>query len=165
MDAEQRRLVDEHDIRKLVIAFSIGMDSRDVAMFRSAFADEVDLDIPPRAADVIVLQGKVNADVYAEQVIKLLSGFEATQHVSTNHMIQVDGDRATCVCYIHATHYLPIASGESWLTAGSRYALEAERFPGKGWRFVRFRSTRMFSDGNLGLWDELNRRLASGAIA
>ena len=159
MEPALRRLVDEHDIRKLVIAFSNGMDARDVAMFRSAFADEVDLDIPPRAADVIVLQGKVNADIYAEQVIRLLSGFVATQHVSSNHQIEVDGDRATCVCYTHATHYLPIESGEDWLTAGSRYALEAERFPDKGWRFVNFRSTRMFSDGNLGLWDELNKRL------
>jgi hypothetical protein len=161
MDSELRRLIDEHEIRKLVIAFSIGMDSRDAALFRSAFADEVDLDIPPRAADVIVLQGKVDADAYAEQVIRLLSGFEATQHVSTNHMITVDGDRATCICYTHATHYLPIPSGEDWLTAGSRYSLEAERFPDKGWRFVKFRSTRMFSDGNLGLWDELNRRLGA----
>jgi hypothetical protein len=161
MDAETRRLIDEHEIRKLVITFSIGMDSRDVAMFRSAFADEVDLDIPPRAADVIVLQGKVNADVYAEQVIRLLSGFEATQHVSTNHYITVDGDRASCICYTHATHYLPYEGGHPWLTAGSRYALEAERLPGKGWRFVKFRSTRMFSDGNLGLWDELNRRLTA----
>jgi hypothetical protein len=159
MEPELRRLVDEHDIRKLVIAFSNGMDARDVAMFRSAFADEVDLDIPPRAADVIVLQGKVDADVYAEQVIRLLSGFEATQHVSTNHQIEVDGDRATCACYTHATHYLPHEGGHPWLTAGSRYALEARRFPGEGWRFVKFRSTRMFSDGNLGLWDELNRRL------
>ncbi len=159
MDPELRRLIDENAIRKLVIAFSNAMDARDVAMFRSAFADVVDLDIPPRAADVIVLQGKVNADTYAEQVIKLLSGFTATQHVSTNHQIEVDGDRATCVCYTHATHYLPIENGEHWLTAGSRYALEAERFPDKGWRFVKFRSTRMFSDGNLGLWDELNRRL------
>ena len=161
MDPELRQLIDEHDIRKLVVAFSIGMDSRDVAMFRSAFADQVDLDIPSRAPDVITLQGMVDADLYAEQVIRLLSGFEATQHVSTNHMIEIDGDSASCICYTHATHYLPIASGESWLTAGSRYALEAERFPGIGWRFVRFRSTRMFSDGNLGLWDELNRRLTA----
>ena len=159
MEPALRRLIDEHDIRKLVIAFSNAMDARDVAMFRSAFADEVDLDIPPRAADVIVLQGKVNADTYAEQVIKLLSGFVATQHVSTNHAIEVDGDRATCVCYTHATHYLPNENGEDWLTAGSRYSLEAERIPEKGWRFVKFRSTRMFSDGTLGLWDELNRRL------
>lgn len=161
MKPELRRLIDKHDIRKLVIAFSIAMDARDVAMFRSAFADEVDLDIPPRAADVIVLQGKVNADIYAQQVIRLLSGFVATQHVSTNHQIDVNGDRATCICYTHATHYLPIESGNAWLTAGSRYALDAERFPDKGWRFVRFRSTRMFSDGNLGLWDEINRRLTA----
>ena len=36
MEPALRRLVDEHDIRKLVIAFSNGMDARDVAMFRSA---------------------------------------------------------------------------------------------------------------------------------
>lgn len=130
-----------------------------MALFRSAFADTVDLDISARAPDVITLQGMVDADVYADEVIRLLSGFEATQHVSTNHMITIGGDRATCICYTDATHYLPIESGQSWLVAGSRYALEAERFPDKGWRFVKFRSIRMFSDGNLGLWDELNRRL------
>jgi hypothetical protein len=160
MDPVLRRLDDENEIRKLVIGFSLGMDARDYTMFRAAWADEVDLDLPPLARDTVPFSGVQQADDYARGVIAMLSEFVATQHVSANHLIEVDGDTATCTCYTLAQHYLPVASGDPWLTAGARYDLAARRFD-IGWRFVRFKLTGLWTAGNGSLWRVVAGRLAA----
>lgn len=157
-----QQLRDENEIRKLVITFSLGMDTRDVDLFRSAWPDEVDLDLRTQAGEAIALTGRRRADDYAQDVIALLSGFTATQHVSTNHLITVDGDAATCTCYTHATHYLAGESGGSWLTAGSRYDLVAHRFDDLGWRFTAFTLTGIWTSGDRSIWQAASRRAATG---
>ena len=82
--------------------------------------------------DAVPLSGHVRGDDYAHGVIALLTGFEATQHVSSNHLVSVDGDAATCICYTHATHYLPHQGGHPWLTIGARYDIDARRLPERG---------------------------------
>ena len=159
MDPALQRLVDESAIRDLVIAFSNALDARDEAGFRASFADEVDLAIPPLGGDEVALSGMISGDDYAHGVLALLSGFAATQHVSTNHLVQVDGDAATCVCYTHATHYLPDEGVHPWLTLGARYDIVARRFAGKGWRIVKFDWTQQWSEGNAGLWEIATARL------
>lgn len=159
MDSELRRIADESAIRDLVIGFSNAMDARDEAAFRASFADEVDLAIPPLGGDEVPLSGMVSGDDYARGVIALLTGFDATQHVSTNHLVTVDGDEASCVCYTHATHYLPHEGGHPWLTIGARYDILARRLPGQGWRIVRFRWREQWAEGNAGLWEIATARL------
>jgi hypothetical protein len=162
MDPVLRRLVDENDIRNLVIAFSLGMDSRDYKMYRASWADEVDLDLPNLAGDAIRLSGRTTGDDYAKGVIALLSQFESTQHVSSNHLVSVRGDLGICTCYTLAQHYMPVASGEPWLTAGARYELTAQRFGESGWRFVKFKLTPLWARGNGSLWQEATRRMLAG---
>jgi hypothetical protein len=38
--------------------------------------------------------------------IRRLEGFDATQHLRTNHVHTVSGDRARCVSYMQAGHFL-----------------------------------------------------------
>lgn len=152
VDPLLQELHDENEIRKLVVGFSLGMDARDVALFRSAWADEIELDLESRAGDVIGLSGTRRADDYAADVIALLSGFTATQHVSSNHLIDVRGDDATCACYTLATHLLAAPGGDRWLTAGSRYDLVARRFSEVGWRFTRFSLRSLWSSGDGAIW-------------
>jgi hypothetical protein len=159
MDPILRELHDENEIRKLVVGFSIGIDSRDFDLFRSSWAEEIELDLPPLAGDAFRLSGKQRADDYARGVIALLSEFETTQHVSTNHLISVEADSGSCTCYTIAQHYLPMESGEPWLAAGARYDLVAQRFEEVGWRFVEFKLTHLWSRGNTSLWKEATRRL------
>jgi hypothetical protein len=159
MDPVLQQLHDENEIRKLVIGFSLGMDSRDVDLFRASWAEEIELDLPPLAPEVLPFSGRQRADNYAKDVIGLLSEFRATQHVSTNHMIAVSGDSATCTCYTLAHHDLPVESGERWLSAGARYDLLAQRVDGLGWRFIRFKLTDLWFQGNRLLWQEAARRV------
>ena len=163
MDAELRRIADENAIRDLVIAFSNAMDARDEAGFRASFADEVDLAIPPLGGDAVPLSGMVSGDDYARGVISLLTGFDATQHVSSNHHVTVDGDEGRLVCYTHATHYLPHDGGHPWLTIGARYDIVAKRLPGQGWRISWFRWHEQWAEGNAGLWEIATARIRERA--
>ncbi len=159
MDPTLRRLDDENAIRNLVITFTLAMDARDATLYRSAWAEEVDLDLPPLGG--LTMAGRRRADDYTADAIALVSEFESTQHVSTNHLISVDGDRGHCLCYMHATHFLPLDEGDPWLTVGVRYDLEARRFDDIGWRFNDFRLSALWAKGNVRLWKEVGRRLAA----
>lgn len=161
VDPVLQRLDDENEICKLVAAFSLGMDTRDLDLFRSSWADEVDLDLPPLAGRAIQLSGRLRADDYARSAIALVCEFETTQHVNTNHLVTVSGDQGTCICYTVAQHYLPVGSGDPWLTVGARYDLSARRFAEAGWRFVGFKLTHLWSRGNTSLWKEVARRLSA----
>jgi hypothetical protein len=163
MDDLLQRLSDEHEVRRLAIRMSNGMDARDYDLFRSSWADEVELDVPPLAGDAVPLSGKLKADDYARGVIALLSHYKATQHVSTNHDVEVDGDEATCVCYTLATHFLPVENGDPWLTAGARYDFTARRFRPAGWKIVKFKVTQLWASGNYNLWREVTRSLRKAA--
>jgi hypothetical protein len=162
MHPELQRLIDENAIRDLVIAFSNAMDARDEAGFRACFADEVDLASPPLGGDSVPLAGMVGGDDYARGVISLLTGFEATQHVSSNHHVTVAGDEGRLVCYTHATHYLPHEGGHPWLTIGARYDIVAKRLP-QGWRISWFRWREQWSEGNAGLWAIATARIGERA--
>ncbi len=61
-----------------------------------------------------------------EQVVAawqtVLPGYEHTRHVQSNHMVEVDGKKATAVSSIHATHVLPNEQGEDyWIFLGDYY--------------------------------------------
>jgi hypothetical protein len=58
MDPVLQQSHDENEIRKLVIGFSLGMDSRDVDLFRASWAEEIELDLPPPAPDVLPFSGR-----------------------------------------------------------------------------------------------------------
>jgi len=152
MDASFRRRDDQ--------ALNTGIASTG---FRASFADEVDLAIPPLGGDAVPLSRIVAGDDYARGVIALLSGFAATQHVSSNHFVTVDGDEASCVCYTHATHYLPYKDSHPWLTIGARYDIAARRIEGQGRRIVRFRWKEQWAEGNSGVWEIATARLKARA--
>jgi hypothetical protein len=160
MDPILRRLDDENEIRKLVVTMSLGMDVFDADLFASACAERIFLDIPSLGGTDIPLSGDLSGPEYARNVIELLRGFTACQHASTNHLIDVDGDEATCSSYVLGTHYLA-EDPDPWLTVGGLYNFTVRRFPDKGWRIVRFKVTQLFQQGNKALWKEVTRRAAA----
>lgn len=157
MDPTLQRLDDENEVRKLLVTMSLGMDVFDVDLFASAFADPVLVDIPPLGGDQIRLSGEMSRHEYARNVIDLMLGFTAVQHVSTNHLINVDGDEASCTSYVLGTHYLE-ENPDPWLTVGALYRFQAKRFDREGWRIRRFTVSQLFRNGNNSLWEDATRR-------
>jgi hypothetical protein len=50
-----------------------------------------------------------------------IARFDATQHVTTNHQVTVDGNRATCRCQLHSQHVFHSDNGDQLFTVGGYY--------------------------------------------
>ena len=85
---------------------------------------------------------------YVEVLRGSFSPYTATHHVSTGHVVTVDGDRATAHAHVRAEHWVPdeIAAGgpNRWLVAGF-YDNEAVRTP-DGWRFSLVKLTASYQE-------------------
>ena len=155
-----RILKDRSDIQQMVARLALGMDLRDESMFQSCWADEFYLSVPPLAGDGVPLEGNMRADEHARNVITMLSEFKATQHVLTNHHIELNGDTASCSVYLIGTHTMAgVEEGDPIQTIGARYDFDCARTD-SGWKISRMIWTRLWSTGNAGLWDIVGRRAA-----
>ena len=153
-------LMDRSDIQQMIARLALGMDTRNQAMFQSCWADEFYLSVPPLAGDGVPLEGNMRADEHARNVIVMLSEFKATQHVLTNHLIEVKGDKAECSVYLIGTHTMAnVDGGDPIQTIGARYDFDCMRSD-TGWKITRLIWTRYWSTGNAGLWDMVGRRAA-----
>lgn len=168
MDPTLRRLIDESDIKALLVQLSYAFDERDSQMMRAVFADTVECDITPMGGDQVPMTGSLDADRLSKDVIRMLSTFDMTQHVNTMHRVRLDGDNAALTGYVVGTHFLsqlpasPVHERiEPWNTIGARYDMGVHRFD-HGWRFTTWKWRIMWSRENQGVWDEVARRLRGG---
>ena len=134
MDEQKiQTLLDRMEITDTSIRYATGIDTRDRDLYRSCFRDEIDLDMSDMGLGEPM---KMSADVWADQALSLVSGFQATQHIITNHVITIEGDRATCVAYLQAQHYSP----ENMYTVGGYYTNTLVRTP-DGWKISKLKLT------------------------
>ena len=86
-------LEDRAAVIDVVLGFARALDVKDWAACRRCFADEIETDYSD-------LRGEPPSTVKADDFVALRrTALERlkTLHLSTNHLVTVDGDRATCV--------------------------------------------------------------------
>ena len=158
MDTRIQELLDRADISDVVIRYASGVDRRDWALYRSCFAEQVDVDFssfngsPPST---------LPADHWVERVRAGLEGFDATQHISTNHTISFPGgDRAeaTCWSYVWAMHWL---DGEGYVIGGW-YDNRLVRTDG-GWRIRSCTGHALWTQGDRRVFQRAAARRAGPA--
>jgi hypothetical protein len=138
MDKEKiQTLWDRMEIIDTQTRYATGVDRRDRGLYRSCFTDEMDLDMSGMGLGEPV---RLSADVWVEQAISLVSSFEATQHMMTNHVITIEGDRATCTAYVQAQHYNP----QNTYTVGGYYTNTLVRTP-RGWKISKLKLTPLWT--------------------
>ncbi len=77
----------------------------------------------------------------------VLPGYDHTRHVQSNHLVDVEGDKATALSSIHATHVLPNEAGEDfWIFLGDYYH-ELEKTE-DGWKVTLMRANLRSQLGN-----------------
>jgi hypothetical protein len=123
--AEQLRwLVDRAEISDLILRFERSIDDHNQAAYASTFTEDGELDLP-------FTHKKGRAAIAASDPIDPKN---ASHHISTNHMITIDGDRATARAYLIATHVFDRADRMTYAQAGGWYDFDLTRTP-DGWRF------------------------------
>jgi hypothetical protein len=140
-----RWLVDRAEIDDLIDRFSCDLDDRtrdgrpfDVVWVREYFTDDASVEYP------------VGAATGAEAISALIDGtgmapFQRTQHVTANHLVELDGDRGTVRFNLIATHVF--REDGTRFTVGDYYEGTLVRTPA-GWRFARQTLTVTWTDGN-----------------
>lgn len=143
-----RDLLDREAIRDTLIRYATGVDTRDWVLFRSCFSDPVEIDLSSwtgaAAADVPV-------DEWVASVRAGLAAFDVTHHMSSNHCIDVAGERATCRSYVQARHCIRGPQGDEIFTLGGHYLTRLLRQP-EGWRIRASRLTVTWSEGDRSLF-------------
>lgn len=158
-EARLQMLLDRAAISDVQLRYATGLDTRDWALFRSCFADEIETDFTS------VFGGeprKVSADRWAESARRVLSGLAATQHMITNHVITIEGDEALCVAYVQAQHYLPNDRGGSTQTMGGFYTNRFVRTP-QGWKIRACKLTLTWNTGNWHIFELARERFAKAS--
>jgi hypothetical protein len=137
-------LIDRMDISDTVIRYATGVDTRDWALYRSCFMEEIEMDFKSWSGKD---PQKIPADEWVDTVRGTLSGFESTQHISSNHVTTIDGDNATCVSYMQAQHYFPNDKYDNTCTLGGYYTNQLTR-TSMGWKISKCKLTVLWRTGD-----------------
>ena len=79
-----------------------------------------------------------------------LQNMDAVHHQITNHVVNVDGDQATCTANMQGTHVLANASGGPMWTVGGRHEYQLTR-TADGWRISGLTFTLQWATGNMNI--------------
>jgi hypothetical protein len=146
------RLLDRLAIGDVVHQYATAVDTRDWPLFRACFTDRPEFDLSSWNG---VPAARIPADVWVEGVCAGLSGFDATQHVSANHVVDQSGDQAHCTSHMQARH---VIDGECY-TLGGHYDNEVLRTDA-GWCIDRCRLTITWHEGPRELMERAAARWA-----
>ena len=131
MDESQlQALIDRNAIIDTMSRYATGLDQRDAATYRSCFTDELEVhigDAEPR---------RCSADEWASQAFAAVGMFQSTQHIITNHVVSLEGEKAECVAYLQAQHFNP----DKALMVGGYYTNRLVR-EARGWRISSLKLT------------------------
>ena len=142
-------LIDRAEISDVVLRYATAVDSRDWALYRSIFTEQLTVDFSSWSGDPEVT---IPVGEWVELVSKTLSGFDATQHLSSNHVISVSDEAATCVSYMVARHYL-LEKGERLMhSIGGHYTNRLIRTE-DGWKIARCALTVTWEMGDRNLFE------------
>jgi hypothetical protein len=134
-----QELTDRADLAELVTRQGLWLDER-------RFDDPAS--VLTADASVVTQGGRAQGlhDI-ATQAHRVHSRFDRTQHVTSDVLIDLDGDRATVSANLIAT-FVNDAAPEPALMVGERYHFDAVRTP-QGWRFSRIEITPLWRSGEL----------------
>jgi hypothetical protein len=136
-------LVDRQAIVDTVVRWAVALDTKDWAAAAGCFTDEIE-------ADYGDLRGTGPARVGAREFVELRrQALERlrTHHLSTNHLVTLDGDRATCVSAMLIHRLDPQRAGDNTFDTLAYYTHGLVR-TAQGWRIARVKQAVAWNRGN-----------------
>ena len=121
-------VADRIALQDVMLRYAAGVDERDMDMYRSCFADDVEV---VGFGDATVH----GAEAWVDYVVNALERFGPTQHMLGPQLATVDGDEAQARTDVQALHYLKEPEGGT-LTLWATYKSNMRRIDG-AWKIVR----------------------------
>lgn len=143
MDENLQQLFDQTEIRDTIIRFAASLDLKDWEQCRSCFADEVYTDYSDLRGDA---PSPVSADEFVAQRRKTLRRLK-TQHLSTNHLITIDEDHATCVSSMAIYRRRSGGAEEITFDTHCYYTHELVR-TSQGWKICKVKQKVLWNEGD-----------------
>jgi hypothetical protein len=153
-------LLDRTRIIDVIVGAANAMDAQDWRRLRACLADEIDTDYRDFRGEP---PARVRADDYVAARRRGLAGLR-TVHISTNHAVEIEGDRARCVSAYRIYRVDPAApADQDRLDTAGHYEHGLVRAPG-GWRISRIVQTVVVRAGHAAVHGAF-RRAAPPAAA
>ena len=95
-----RQLRDREQIRELLYRYCYAVDARDVAILSEIFDEACTLEIRHPGEQTQRCQGRAAIVEYHRRALN--RDFTFLRHTNTNHIIEINGDEASCKCYWNA---------------------------------------------------------------
>ncbi len=137
-EAKLQMLIDRMEITDTINRYATSVDTCDWKLFLTCYTDEMEMDMTSIGFDKPMT---MPAKEFLEIIKQAVSPFDTTQHIVSNHTIDIDGDKATCVCYLQAQHFRQDDTGVQTLTIGGYYSNNLIRTP-NGWRISKYKVTK-----------------------
>ena len=132
---------DRYALMDVMLRYTKGVDERDMDLYRSCFADDVD----------VVGFGEEaykGGDEWTAFVVEALKAYGPTQHMLGPQLATLEGDVAHCRTDVQALHYMADAPTTT-LTLWATYNTDMKKIGGE-WKIVRHelvpRGTRIQTD-------------------
>lgn len=138
-----RALVDRQAIVDTIVRYAQALDAKDWSGARACFTDEIETDYTD-------LRGtgpqRVRAETFVDLRRQALARLQ-THHLSTNHLVTLDGDRARCVSAMLIHRLDPARSGDNTFDTLAHYTHALARTP-QGWRITGVKQVVAWNRGN-----------------
>lgn len=133
---------DVQALTELIFRYAYALDGRHWDQLRQLFTDDVELDYGLGPENVIR-----GADAFVAGSRAALEKMDATHHMFTNQIFDIEGDRATGKYYMHAQHMKLDAEGGVLHTLGGIYNDDFIR-TAEGWKICRRSYRAIWGRGN-----------------
>ena len=138
--SDLKALQDKQEITEICYRYGLAVDSRDWAALAACFTADANafyLDMPPARGYQAI-----------EDTCRVaLTPLSATQHLISNVVVRLDGDRASSSCYLQAQHVKTGTPGGDQFIIAGRYDDRLVRTP-DGWRIRERTLAIMWTAGN-----------------
>ena len=131
---------DREDVVELINLYGLAMDTQRWDLFDRIFTDDVDADYGETSHWTDRARFKADFGSFHEL-------FDATQHMMTNHLVRVEGDRAAAHTY-GAWRLVRHAAGDPPVWDGTGYYDDRLVRSAKGWRIAQRVCRVVFWTGN-----------------
>ncbi len=153
--SELRSLRDRLDIAEVMTRYATGVDTKDSALLRGCFADEVEIQgsSAGKLHDLFISTGfaaglKLGGDEWVNGLVQGMSAMPVTQHMIGNHFIEISGDEAVCTAYMRAMHFAGTQfPGSPPYEVGGYYRNTLVR-TAEGWKIRRWTLTCTWETGD-----------------